>query len=106
MLFQSRFIFSLAGNKSAMTTTGKGEVSKKPNPKSNSNKNEAKELQALAFGGPTKKKTNKKKPSSAKVIQDPTQFDAWKQKDEVVRFQPNSDITITVITNLRLYRIN
>ena len=58
-------------------------MSKKP--KSNSNKNEAKELQALAFGGPTKKKNNKKKSSAAKVVQDPTQFDAWKQKDEEVR---------------------
>jgi hypothetical protein len=77
-------IGSLSGNKSANTTTAKGDANKKP--KSNSNKNEAKELQALAFGGPTKKKNNKKKSSATKVVQDPTQFEAWKQKDEEVRW--------------------
>ena len=62
----------------------------------NSNKNkEAKELQALAFGGASKKKSNKKKSgqtSGKDANPDQQQFEDWKVKDVEV----GSDLCLIV----------
>ena len=75
--------FNFAGGNKT-NTDSKGDAGKKTKP--NSGKNEAKELQALAFGGPAKKKNkNKKGPAVKQPSKDSAQFEEWKQKDVEVR---------------------
>jgi hypothetical protein len=75
---------SFPGNKSHNDPSNKGDVNKKPKP--SQGRNEAKELQALAFGGATsKKKSNKKKQTNKQTAGVGQQFEEWKQKDVEVR---------------------
>ena len=85
MAFSVIYLFS--GNKTNAAASQKGDAGSKSKANSNAAKNEAKELQALAFGVPSKKKSNKKKSgkSSGKDSGDQKQFEQWKVKDEEVK---------------------